>query len=105
MSKKRWPAAGVEGEAWLVGAECGVGAGEVDVVGDGDEGALAGCRVLMPPAALVTMRVVQPSRPRTRVGKVTCEHRVAFVSVDAALHDGDGDAADGAEDELAGVAD
>ena len=32
-------------------------------------------------------------------------HRVAFVGVDAALHDGYGDAGDGAEDELAGVAD
>ena len=32
--------AGDHAEAGLVGAESGVGAGEVDVVGDGDEGAL-----------------------------------------------------------------
>ena len=30
--------------------------------------------------------------------------RIALVGVDAALHDGDGDSGDGAEDELAGVA-
>ena len=104
MSKKRSPESGVDGEAGFVGAEGGVGSGEVDVVGDGYEGAL-GDVGRMPPAALVTMSVAQPRRPRTRVGKVTCGHGVALVGVDAALHDGYGDAADGAEDELAGVAD
>ncbi len=38
-------------------------------------------------------------------GEGDLRERVAFVGVDAALHDGYGDAADGAEDELAGVAD
>ena len=60
----------MEAEAGLVGAEGGVGSGEVDVVGDGYDGSLAE-RVLMPPAALVTMSWRTPRRPRTRVGKVT----------------------------------
>ena len=60
--------------------------------------------LLMPPAALVTMSFVQPSMRENARGEDDFGHRVAFVGVDAALHDGDGDAGDGAEDELAGVA-
>ena len=102
MSKKRWPAPGRVANRGSLGPSGGVVSGEVDVVGDGDEGA-GGDSGLMPPAALVTTRVRQPRRPRTRVGKVTWAF-VAFIGVDAALHDGDRDAGDSAEDEVAGVA-
>ena len=71
------------------GYERAVGAGGADAaggVGD-DEG------------------VVQPSSAEDADGEGDLGHGVALVGVDATLHDGDGNAGDRAEDELAGVAD
>ena len=95
--------AGDCGEARFVGAECGVGSGEIDVVGDGDERAL--------PVAGVDAAggvgddegfAAEEAEDAGREGDLG--ERVALVGVDAALHDGDGDSGDGAEDEVAGVA-
>ena len=91
-------------EARLVGAQGGVGSGEVDVVGDGDDGAL---REVGADAAggvgddegLATEEAEDAS------GEGDLVHGVALVGVDAALHDGYGDASYVAQDEVAGVTD
>ena len=95
---------GGKGEAWLVGAESGVGAGEVDMVVDGDQlpygerGPDASGGVGDDERG--TAKEAEDARGEDDVGD-----GVALVGVDAALHDGDRDAADAAQDELAGVAD
>ena len=95
--------AGADGEARLVGADGGVLAGEVDVVGDADEAAL---RVGLVDAAggVGDDERLAAEQAEHAHGEGDLGHCVAFVGVHAALHDGDGDAADGADDELALVA-
>ncbi len=86
-----------------LGPSAGVGAGEVDVVRDGYQGALwdvgadaaGGVRDDERGAAEET---------EDAGGEGDLREGVALIGVDAALHDGYGDSADGAEDELAGVA-
>ncbi len=92
-----------DAEAGLVGAEGGVGAGEIDVVGDGDEGA-GGVGGVDAAGGVGDDEGGAAEQAEDAGGKGDLRHGVALVGVDAALHDGDGDAGDGAEDEVAGVA-
>ncbi len=102
---RRWeaPGTGEHGEAGVVGAEGGVGAGEVDVVGDGDEGA-GGVGGVDAAGGVGDDEGGAAEEAEDAGGEGDLGHGVALVGVDAALHDGDGDAGDGAEDEVAGVA-
>ena len=96
--------AGAGGKAWLVGTEGGVLAGEVDVIGDEDEG--AGREIRIDAAGGIgddERAAAEEGEDAGREGDVG--KGVALVGVDAALHDGDGCAGDGANHELAGVAD
>jgi len=73
------------------------------VVGDGDERAL--CVAGVDPAGCVgddESFAADEAEDAGREGDLG--EGVALVGVDAALHDGDGDSGDGAEDEVAGVA-
>src|SRR6266851_2923380 len=99
---------GEEAEAGLVGAEGGVGSGEVDVVGDGDDGSLAVAGVDAS-GGVGDDELADAEEAEDAGGEGDLRHGVALVGVDAALHDGYGDAGVGAsycpEDEFAGVAD
>ena len=57
----------------------------------------------MPPAALVRMTAWRPSAPSPH-GEGDLERRVAFVVVDTALHDDDGNVAQEPGNDTAGVA-
>ena len=94
---------GNHGKTGLVGAGGGVGAGEIDVVGDGDERALGDV------GADASGGVGDDEDPAAEQaedagGEGDLVHRVALISVDAALHDCDWDAGNVPEDQLAGVA-
>ena len=91
--------AGDRGEAGFVGAECGVGSGEIDVVGDGDEGALlvAGIDAA---GGVGDDEVFAADEAEDSSGEGDLGEGVALVGVDAALHDGYRDRGDGAEDEV-----
>ena len=95
---------GSHGEARFVGAQGGVDAGKVDVVGDGDESALlkGGADAA---GGVSDDEGFAAKETEDAGGEGDLGDGVALVKVGAALHDGDGDAADVAEDELAGVAD
>ena len=95
--------AGDCGEAGLIGAEGGVGAGQVDMVGDGDEGALLVAGVDAA-GGVGDDEGLAADEAEDAGGEGDLGEGVALVGVDAALHDGDGDAGDSAEDEVAGVA-
>jgi len=95
--------AGDHGEAGFVGAEGGVGAGEVDVVGDGDDGAL-GETGADAAGGVGDDEGFAAEKAEDAGGEGDLGEGVALVGVDAALHDGDGDVGDVAEDEFAGVA-
>jgi len=95
---------GNHAEAGLVGAQGGVGAGEVDVVGDGYE------RALLQGGADAAGGVgddegLRAEEAEDAGGEGDLGDGIALVGVDAALHDGYGDAGDVAYDEMAGVAD
>lgn len=92
-----------DGEAGLVGAEGCVGSGEVDVVGDCDDGALrkGGADAA---GGVGDDEGFATEETEDAGGEGDLLHAVALVGVDAALHDGYGDAGDLAEDEVAGVA-
>ena len=96
--------AGCHGEARFVGSEGGVGSGEIDVVGDGDDGAL-GEVGSDASGGVGDDEGLATEEAEDAGGEGDLIHAVAFVGVDAALHDGDRDAGDGAEHEVAGVAD
>ena len=92
-----------DGEARLVGPEGGVGSGEVDVVGDGDDGAL--CEGGADASGGVgDDEGLRAEETEDAGGEGHLVHAVALVGVDSALHDCDGNAVDVAEDEMAGVA-
>ena len=61
--------------------------------------------VLMPPAALVRIIRLTPSRPITRVAEHDCRQIVSLVEVRAPAERRDALAADVADDQSAGVAD
>ena len=94
-------------EAWtelcFVGTEGGVGAGEVDVIGDSNEAALLVAGVDAS-GGVGDDEGFRAEQTEDAGGEGDFGERVAFVGVDAALHDGDGNSGDGAENELAGVA-
>ena len=95
--------AGGQSEAGLVGARGGVGAGEVDVVGDADE--FAGGEGGADAAGGVGDDDGADAEERKDAhGEGDFVHGVALVGVDAALHDGYGNAGEGAKDEATGVA-
>ena len=73
------------------------------MVGDGDEGALPEVGVDAA-GGVGDDEGVAAEEAEDASGEGDLGERVALVGVDAALHDGDGDAVDGAEDEFAGVA-
>jgi hypothetical protein len=94
--------AGDHGEAGLVGAEGGVGSGEVDVVGDGDE------RALLQVGADASCCVgddegLAAEETEDAGGEGDLGDGIALIGVDAALHDGYCDPSDCAQDEVAGV--
>ena len=91
------------GEAGFVGAEGGVGAGEVDVVADRDEGALLVCGVEAA-GGVGEDEGLAAEQAEDAGGKRDLRHRVALVGVNAAGHDGDWRVGDGTQNELAGVA-
>ena len=95
--------AGDHAEAGFVGSQGGVGSGKVDVVGDGDDGALcvAGADAA---CGVGDDEGLAAEEPEDAGGEGDLFHGVALVGVDAALHDGYGNACDGAEYEVAGVA-
>ncbi len=99
---------GEEAEAGLVGAEGGVGSGEVDVVGDGDDGSLA-VSGIDASGGVGDDEAPDSEDAEDAGGEGDLGHGVSLVGVDATLHDGYRDAGVGAsyrpEDKLAGVAD
>jgi len=95
---------GDEAEAGLVGAEGGVGSGEVDVIGEGDDGSLAVAGVDAT-GGVGDDEALHAEEAEDTGGEGDLGHVVALVGVDAALHDGYGDSGDGADDESSAVAD
>ncbi len=93
---------GDEREARLVGAEGGVGSGEVDVVREDNEASLGvGC--VDPPGGVGDDEGLAAEETEDACREGDLRHGVTFIGVDAALHDGYGDACDRSEDEFAGV--
>jgi len=90
-------------ESCFVGTEGGVRAGEVDMVGYGHKRALFIAGVDSPGGIGDDERFAA-EEAEDASGEGDFGERVALVSVDAALHDGDWDSGDVAEDKLAGVA-
>ena len=74
------------------------------MVGDGDDGALRECGADAS-GGVGDDEGLATEEAEDAGGEGDLIHAVALVGVDAALHDGYGDACDGAEDEVAGVAD
>ena len=84
-------------EAWVVGAEGGVGSGEVDVVGDGDDSSLAVAGVDAA-GGVGDDEVADAEETEDSGGEGDLRHAVALVGVDTALHDGYGNSGYGSED-------
>ena len=97
-----------EGKTRFIRAECGVGSGEVDVVGDGDQGAL-GVGGVDAAGGVGDDEGGAAEQAEDAGGEGDLGHGIALVGVDSALHDGDRDSGGGAanrsQDELAGVTD
>ncbi len=96
--------AGAGGEAGLIGADGGVSAGEIDVVGDEDKRA-GGIRRVDAACCICNDERSATEKREDAGGKDDLGEGISLVGVNTTLENSDRDAGDGAEDELAGVTD